>query len=106
MQGQTQTFNLQDEINTFRILISTDNHVGYKEKHPKWGNDSFAAFEEVLEKAKELKVDFLLLGGYLIVINPKRPVSWGYSISGVPIPHDKTALNVRFRVKWHKIRNE
>jgi double-strand break repair protein MRE11 len=65
MQEQTQTFTLSDEPNTFKILISTDNHVGYKERHPKWGNDSFSAFEEVLEKAKELKVDLLLLGGYL-----------------------------------------
>lgn len=33
---------------TFRCLISTDNHLGYQEKDPVRGNDSFAAFEEVL----------------------------------------------------------
>ncbi|KAL4480538.1 hypothetical protein ABPG72_022293 [Tetrahymena utriculariae] len=55
----------KDQDNTFKILVATDNHVGYKENDPIRGNDSFEAFEEVLKIAKNEKVDFLLLGGDL-----------------------------------------
>ncbi|EAR84214.2 ser/thr phosphatase family protein (macronuclear) [Tetrahymena thermophila SB210] len=55
----------KDQENTFKILVATDNHVGYKENDPIRGNDSFEAFEEVLKIAKSEKVDFLLLGGDL-----------------------------------------
>ena len=37
-------------------MISTDNHVGFLEKDPIRGGDSFHAFEEVLTRAKEHKV--------------------------------------------------
>ena len=42
--------------NTLRIMLCTDNHLGYAEKDPVRGMDSFAAFEEVLYLAKEYKV--------------------------------------------------
>ncbi|KAI9278189.1 Metallo-dependent phosphatase-like protein [Phascolomyces articulosus] len=51
--------------NTFRILISTDNHVGYLEDDQIRGKDSFQSFEEVLLLAKQYNVDFILLGGDL-----------------------------------------
>ncbi|KAG0719874.1 Double-strand break repair protein MRE11 [Chionoecetes opilio] len=58
---------------SFRILVATDNHLGYAEKHPERGNDSFEAFEEVLELAVEHDVDFILLGGDLFHENrPSR----------------------------------
>lgn len=41
---------------TLRILVSTDNHLGYCERDPIRGFDSFAAFEEVLQLAKAHKV--------------------------------------------------
>jgi double-strand break repair protein MRE11 len=41
---------------TLRIMVSTDNHLGYAEKDPVRGLDSFAAFEEVLYLAKRHKV--------------------------------------------------
>ena len=44
-------------------MVSSDNHLGYKEDHHVRGNDSFDAFEEVLEQAKLNKVDFVILGG-------------------------------------------
>ena len=47
------------------ILITTDNHMGYKEKDPILGEDSFTAFEECLEIANRRDVDFVLLGGDL-----------------------------------------
>lgn len=56
-----------------RALISTDNHLGYLEKDPLRGNDSFRAFEEVLALAKSNHVDMVLLGGDLFHDNkPSR----------------------------------
>lgn len=46
-----------------RILISTDNHLGYLERDPIRGMDSFAAFEEVLLQARRKDADMVLLGG-------------------------------------------
>lgn len=54
-----------NEENVFKILIATDIHLGYNEKDPVRGNDSFVTFEEILQKAAENNVDFLLLGGDL-----------------------------------------
>ena len=46
-----------------KIIISSDNHLGYKERDPVRSMDSFAAFEEVLAFAKHSEADMLLLGG-------------------------------------------
>lgn len=48
-----------------KFLVTTDNHLGFMEKDAERGNDSFVAFEEALEIAKQEKVDFILLGGDL-----------------------------------------
>ena len=64
--------NHPDE-STLRILLSTDNHLGYMEKDPIRGNDSFAALEEVLSLARLHKVDLVLLSGDLFHDNkPSR----------------------------------
>lgn len=56
-----------------RLLISTDNHLGYLEKDTIRGEDSFRAFEEVLKIAKEEQVDAIILGGDLFHENkPSR----------------------------------
>ena len=60
----------------FRILISSDNHLGYKEKDKEIGDDSFRVFEEMLETANEMEVDFVLLGGDLFHEN--RPSAKTY----------------------------
>lgn len=52
--------NYVDE-NTLRVMVSTDNHLGYAERDPIRCNDSFAAFEEVLILAKRHKVSELML---------------------------------------------
>lgn len=60
---------------TFKILIATDNHLGYAEKDPLRGDDSFITFEEILSFASkpEHNVDFILLGGDLFHDNkPSR----------------------------------
>ncbi len=64
--------NHPDE-NTLRVLLSTDNHLGYLEKDPIRGNDSFAALEEVLSLARLHNVDLVLLSGDLFHDNkPSR----------------------------------
>lgn len=49
--------------NTLRIMIATDNHLGYNEKDAIRGNDSFDTFEEILQIARTHDVDCMLLGG-------------------------------------------
>lgn len=62
-----------DDINsgpdTIRILITTDNHVGYNENDPIRGDDSWKTFEEITSIAKEKDVDMILQGGDLFHIN-------------------------------------
>ncbi len=59
-QGQ----NYEDN-SLFRIMIATDNHLGYLEHDQIRGDDSFVAFEEILKVSKSENVDFMLLGGDL-----------------------------------------
>ena len=54
-----------DDGSLFRIMIATDNHIGYLENDQIRGDDSFNSFEEILVQSKNEKVDFLLLGGDL-----------------------------------------
>lgn len=57
----------------FRILLATDNHIGYAEKDPVRGQDALNTFREILELAKEAEVDFILLAGDLFHENrPSR----------------------------------
>lgn len=61
------------EQDTLRLLLSTDNHLGYAEKDPVRGDDSFRTFGEVLRLARSERVDMLLLGGDLFHENkPSR----------------------------------
>lgn len=58
---------------TISILIATDNHLGYAERDILRANDSFDTFEEILQLARQHKVDALLLGGDLFHENrPSR----------------------------------
>ncbi|OJD17093.1 DNA repair protein (mre11) [Emergomyces pasteurianus Ep9510] len=58
---------------TIRILISTDNHVGYNERDPVRGDDSWKSFHEVMCLAREHDVDMVLLAGDLFHENkPSR----------------------------------
>jgi double-strand break repair protein MRE11 len=59
------------------VLISTDNHLGFMERDPIRGSDSFLAFEEVLATARAQKVDMVLLAGDLFHENkPTRYTLW------------------------------
>jgi len=48
-----------------KILITTDNHLGFAERDDERANDSLIAFEECLQIARDENVDFILLGGDL-----------------------------------------
>ncbi|KAG5519431.1 hypothetical protein PMAC_002058 [Pneumocystis sp. 'macacae'] len=62
-----------DESSTIRILVSTDNHVGYLEKDPIRGNDSHNTFDEVMKCARTNDVDMVILCGDLFHENkPSR----------------------------------
>jgi double-strand break repair protein MRE11 len=55
------------------MLISTDNHLGYAEKDPVRGEDSFRTFQEILQIARDRQVDLMLLAGDLFHENkPSR----------------------------------
>ena len=62
-QVRQSTNNNAPDENTLRILLSTDNHLGYLERDPIRGDDSFAALEEILHLARQHKVDMVLLSG-------------------------------------------
>ncbi len=46
---------------TLRILVASDNHLGYLERDPVRGNDSFDTFEEILQLAQEREVEPVVL---------------------------------------------
>ncbi|KAF2842205.1 DNA repair exonuclease [Patellaria atrata CBS 101060] len=61
------------EADTIRILIATDSHVGFNERDPIRGDDSWRSFHEVMCLAKERDVDMVLLAGDLFHENkPSR----------------------------------
>ncbi|KAI0800087.1 DNA repair exonuclease [Fomes fomentarius] len=58
---------------TIKIMLATDNHIGYLERDPIRGQDSINAFKEVLQLAVKHDVDFILLAGDLFHENrPSR----------------------------------
>ena len=58
---------------TIRILVATDNHVGYAERDAERGDDSWKSFHEIMCLAKEKDVDMVLLAGDLFHDNkPSR----------------------------------
>ncbi|KAK4537201.1 hypothetical protein CDCA_CDCA11G3226 [Cyanidium caldarium] len=62
-----------DPADTLRIVVSTDNHLGYEERDGVRGNDTFHTFAEVLRLAQGHRADMLLLGGDLFHENkPSR----------------------------------
>ncbi|EGO01009.1 hypothetical protein SERLA73DRAFT_167194 [Serpula lacrymans var. lacrymans S7.3] len=58
---------------TIRIMLATDNHIGYLERDPIRGQDSINTFREILQLAVKYDVDFILLAGDLFHENrPSR----------------------------------
>jgi double-strand break repair protein MRE11 len=58
---------------TIRILVATDNHVGFNERDPVRGDDSWKTFHEIMCIAKDRDIDMVLLAGDLFHENkPSR----------------------------------
>ncbi|CDU22192.1 related to MRE11-DNA repair and meiotic recombination protein [Sporisorium scitamineum] len=67
------TFSAQNEADHIKIMLATDNHIGYMERDAVRGQDSIRTFEEILQLAVQHDVDFILLGGDLFHENkPSR----------------------------------
>ncbi|KAM0512132.1 hypothetical protein ACHAPE_009181 [Trichoderma viride] len=61
------------EADTIRILIATDNHVGYEERDAIRKDDSWQTFDEIMTLARTEDVDMVLLAGDLFHDNkPSR----------------------------------
>lgn len=61
-------------MDTVRILVATDCHLGVDEGNDITENDGFIAFDEVFGLAKKHDVDMVLLGGDLFHYNkPTQP---------------------------------
>ncbi|WPK23819.1 hypothetical protein PUMCH_001066 [Australozyma saopauloensis] len=54
---------------TVRILLTTDNHVGYLDSDPIRGNDSWITFQEITRLAKTHDVDMMVQGGDLFHVS-------------------------------------
>ncbi|KAK8174764.1 Mre11 DNA-binding presumed domain-containing protein [Phyllosticta citribraziliensis] len=71
-RGQSQAADSYDP-DTIRMLVATDNHVGYHERDAIRGDDSWKTFHEIMTIAKERDVDMVLLAGDLFHENkPSR----------------------------------
>lgn len=58
---------------TIRVLLTTDNHVGYLENDPVRGDDSWKTFQEITLLAKQHDVDLIVQGGDLFhVTKPSK----------------------------------
>ncbi|KAK0417365.1 hypothetical protein QR680_012966 [Steinernema hermaphroditum] len=78
-EGDCEEGRLSSE-DEFKILVATDIHVGYACNKKHRCNDSLNTFEEILMKAVEHDVDFILLAGDLFhENNPSRDVFMGVS---------------------------
>ncbi|KAL8272686.1 hypothetical protein Esti_003390 [Eimeria stiedai] len=72
-EGRLEEAAEEEDESTFKILIVTDTHLGFKDEDPVRGNDSFRTFEEILQIGRKERVDFVLHGGDLFDENkPSR----------------------------------
>jgi hypothetical protein len=69
----TAKLTMASEADTIRILVASDNHVGFNERDPQRGDDSWRTFDEIMTLAKTRDVDMVLLAGDLFHENkPSR----------------------------------
>ncbi|GAA5961380.1 hypothetical protein JCM21900_006686 [Sporobolomyces salmonicolor] len=66
-----------------KILLATDNHIGYAEKDPIRGRDSINTFREILDLAIANDVDMVLLAGDLFHENRPSRTSLYQTISAL-----------------------
>ena len=71
--SESQVDGQEDDGDLFRILVSSDIHLGYAEKDSERADDSFISFDELLGVGVKEGVDMVLLGGDLFHDNkPSR----------------------------------
>lgn len=59
LQPQPRIIDLRvDPESTIKILLATDNHIGYNERDPIRGQDSINAFKEILQLAVKHDVSY------------------------------------------------
>lgn len=75
-----QLHHIEPGPDTFRILLTTDNHVGYMEHDPIRGDDSWKTFAEIMHIAQDKDVDFVLEGGDLFHVNQPSKKSYYHVI--------------------------
>ncbi|KAJ6785714.1 hypothetical protein PWT90_06256 [Aphanocladium album] len=64
---------VSSEADTIRILVATDNHVGFEERDAIRKDDSWRTFDEIMNLARTEDVDMVLLAGDLFHDNkPSR----------------------------------
>ncbi|KAF7457684.1 DNA repair and meiosis protein Mre11 [Cryptosporidium felis] len=67
----------QDGNNTFKILVCTDTHTGFKERDRVRSNDSLITLEEIFIIGKKLDVDLILHSGDLFdVAKPSKYIMY------------------------------
>ncbi|KAH7647188.1 hypothetical protein FG379_002879 [Cryptosporidium bovis] len=87
----------KDEGNTFRILVCTDTHAGYKERDRIRSNDSLIALEEIFIIGKKLSVDLVLHGGDLFdIAKPSKYIM--YNVMNIIRKYCMGSKNISFRV--------
>jgi double-strand break repair protein MRE11 len=63
----------EDEDSILRIMVTTDNHLGFEIHDKVRGNDSFETMEEIFKSARRHKCDMILFGGDLFHDNKPCP---------------------------------
>lgn len=71
-----QVSSIERGPDTFRILLTTDNHVGYMETDPIRGDDSWKTFSEIMHLALDRDVDMVVQGGDLFHVNQPSKKSY------------------------------
>lgn len=66
---EARTVSQPSMSNTISILVTSDNHIGYKETDVIRGDDSWITFDEITQIAKARDVDMILQCGDLFHVN-------------------------------------
>lgn len=61
----TRLSNIKLGADTIRILVATDNHVGYEERDPIRKDDSWKTFDEIMNLARTEDVGTRIVRGYM-----------------------------------------
>lgn len=80
---QQSSFQPKNPDNYIKVLLATDNHVGYMERDPVRGQDSINTFREILDIAIDNDVDMILLGGDLFHENKPTRASLHQVIASI-----------------------